>query len=360
MTAELDPNKYHVLTPFRKKLLLLLSIVFIIFLLPIFMYVYYSFAINRPAQNINEAEYEIKQGRPVAHIAKELYELKLINSEFLFNLYIRLSGLESDIQAGVYKVPAGSSIVKLVDIFQNGKNDRRITFIEGQRVEEFAISAVNQFPNVDYREFVEFGRPYEGKLFPDTYSFGANANAQEIIGKMNSTFEEKTSELLSQESLSRVGLSANEVLIFASIVEREIHTEKERPIVAGILINRFKRGELLGADATTQYVMANTETCSYSLEEADSYCMLDIDRAKQVTWWPKDITIQDLEKNDPYNTRKVIGLPPKPISNPGLSAINAVLNYTDTDYQYYLTDSDGVAHFARTLEEHNANIQKYL
>jgi cell division protein YceG involved in septum cleavage len=97
---------------------------------PLLTVFYYNFSINIPAQNLNEAEYEIKQGRPVAHIAKELYELKLINSEFLFNLYIKLSRLESDIQAGVYKIPAGASIVELVNIFQNGKNDRPVTFIE--------------------------------------------------------------------------------------------------------------------------------------------------------------------------------------------------------------------------------------
>jgi len=360
MTDELDPTKFHVLTASKKRLLLIASVFSILVLFPLLTYFYYDFAINRPAQNLNEAEYEIKQGRPVAHIAKELYELKLINSEFLFNLYIRLSSLESDIQAGVYKVPAGASIVELVNIFQNGKNDKPVTFIEGQRVEEFALIAAQNFANVDYREFVEFGKQYEGSLFPDTYSFGVNASVEEIIERMARNFEDKTKDVLTEEALARVGLTKQEVLIFASIVEREIHTEKERPIVAGILINRYKRGELLGADATTQYVMANMETCSYSLEEAGSYCMLDFDRAKQVTWWPKDISIQDLESTDPFNTRKVVGLPPRPIANPGLSAISAVLNYTDTDYQFYLTDMDGVAHFGKTLEEHNANIQKYL
>ena len=360
MTDELDPNKFHVFTASKRRLLLILSFFSIAVLFPLLMYFYYDFAINRPAQNLNEAEYEIKQGRPVAHIAKELHELKLINSEFLFNLYIKLSDLENDIQAGVYKVPAGSSIVELVDIFQNGKNDKSITFIEGQRVEEYALLASSTFENVDYREFVEFGSHYEGSLFPDTYSFGVNTTAQDIIERMSANFEDKTKDLLTEEALNAVGLTKEQVLIFASIVEREIHTEKDRPIVAGILINRYKSGELIGADATTQYVMANKETCQYSLEQSDKYCMLDLERAKQVTWWPKDITIEDLENSNPYNTRKVVGLPPKPISNPGLSVISAVLNYTDTDYRFYLTDSDGVAHFAKTLEEHNQNIQIYL
>ena len=360
MTDELDPTKYHVLTAAKKRLLLIASVFALVIVFPLLTVFYYNFAINRPAQNLNEAEYEIKQGRPVAHIAKELYELKLINSEFLFNLHIKLARLESDIQAGVYKVPAGASIVELVNIFQNGKNDRPVTFIEGQRVEEYALIAAGNFSTVDYREFVEFGKQYEGSLFPDTYSFGIHTTTEEIINRMASNFETKTKDILTEEALSNIGLTKQEVLIFASIVEREIHTEKERPIVAGILINRYKRGEQLGADATTQYVMANTETCSYSLEDSSTYCMLDFERAKQVTWWPKDITIQDLESTDPYNTRKVVGLPPKPIANPGLSAIMAVLDYVDTDYQFYLTDIDGVAHFAKTLDEHNANIQKYL
>jgi hypothetical protein len=132
---------------------------------------------------------------------------------------------------------------------------------------------------------------------------------------MASNFETKTKDILTEEALSNIGLTKQEVLIFASIVEREIHTEKERPIVAGILINRYKRGEQLGADATTQYVMANTETCSYSLEDSSTYCMLDFERAKQVTWWPKDITIQD-QKVPILITPESCRFASKPIANP--------------------------------------------
>jgi UPF0755 protein len=360
--APLDPSKYHVLSASSKKKLFILVLVLMLVLGPILGYFYYSFAVNRPAQSSFAGEYIIREGTSVTELAQDLQERGLINSNFLFKFYLKAKNLEGNIQAGVYQIPAGSSIADLATIFQRGKNDSSITFIEGWRVEEMALAASEKFENVDYRDFIEYAKQHEGYLFPDTYFFNAQVDEEQIIDAMRANFDQKTSELLTDENLSQKGLTKDQVVIFASILEREINTKEDMPIVAGILIQRFKDGELIGADATTQFVMANDEACSLSFqsESSSSYCLLDAQRARQVNWWPKEITLAALEKVDPYNTRKVVGLPPKPISSPGLAAIEAVVNYQTSDYYFYLTDSEGITRFGKTLEEHNANVAKYL
>lgn len=360
--APLDPSKYHVLSHLAKKKLFVLLLVFALVLGPILAYLYYNFAINRPAQTSFSGEYIIKDGTSVTELAQDLQEKGLINSHFLFKFYLKAKSLEGNIQAGVYQIPAGSSIADLAQIFQSGKNDASITFIEGWRVEEMALAASEKFENSDYRDFIEYGKQYEGYLFPDTYFFNAQIDEEQIIDAMRANFDEKTAQLLSDENLRSKGLTREQVVIFASILEREISNKEDMPVVAGILIQRFKDGELIGADATTQYVMANEQACSLSFqnESSSSYCLLDSERARQVNWWPKDITLAALEKEDPFNTRKVVGLPPKPISSPGLAALEAVVNFEESNYYFYLTDSDGITRFGKDLEEHNANIQKYL
>ena len=128
-------------------------------------------------------------------------------------------------------------------------------------------------------------------------------------------------------------MSENEVIILASILEREEPDVNERPIVAGILIGRYLAGELLGADATTQYVFGTNKD-----------------------FWPKNLTQEQLDNANPFNTRKVVGLPPQAISNPGFNAISSVINYKESPYNYYMHDKKGVVHYAKTLDEHNQNI----
>jgi len=266
------------------------------------------------------------------------------------------SGFHTGVQAGVYDIPAGASIVELGEIFQHGTNDVRVTFLEGWRVEEVARHASKTFSNVDYNKFVTLAREKEGYLFPDTYFFNTEATEEEIIERMTETFDSKTAEVLSAENLASTSLTREEAVIFASIVEREVADSTDRPIVAGILIDRWKNGEALGADATTQYVSAVFNVCG-SL--GSSTCPSQ-EQATNMEWWPKELTPEDLDLDSPYNTRKVAGLPPTPISNSGLEALDAVIHSKKTPYNYYLTDEDGVTHYAVTLDEHNENKAKYL
>ena len=132
-------------------------------------------------------------------------------------------------------------------------------------------------------------------------------------------------------------LSDEQVIVLASILEREVRTKKDRPLIAGILIKRFQNNWPLQADATVQYIIGNEKN-----------------------WWPQNITKAHLKINSPYNTYKHPGLPPAPISNPGLASIEAALRPESSSYWFYISDLDGAIHYANTIEEHNANIATYL
>jgi len=181
----------------------------------------------------------------------------------------------------------------------------------------------------------------EGFLFPDTYLFPREVRAGSVTSAMKNTFDKRVSEIGGDKSSE---LKLEDVVTLASIIERETKTDAERSVVAGIFLNRLEIGMGLQADAATQYAVAS-ERCSVN--------------SGQCNWWPI-LTLADLQIDSPYNTYKYRGLPPAPIANPGLSSLKAAINPTETDYLYYLHDSDGKIHYAITLDEHNANVRRYL
>jgi len=333
-----DERKFHKLDPKKYPLYIVLVAIFVAVVLPGVFYLYYTTALTRPAQCDIEKTFVIAKGESTSSIAQRLYDTGLVNSKVLFSFYMIANNLQSKLQAGTYTIPAGCSVKNLAELFQQGRSDTKITFLEGWRVEEIAQAAAAKFNNVGYQSFVDKAKDYEGQLFPDTYEFSIDANDETIIEAMSSNFATRTQDIITDASLAKVGLNKEQVLIIASIVEREVVTENDRKIVAGILIKRLKEGMTLGADATTQYAVA----------------------PKGNAWWPKDLTVDDLASESPYNTRKVSGLPPTPICSPGLTSIKAVIESENTPYYYYLTDSQGISHFAETLDEHNRNIVKYL
>ncbi len=157
------------------------------------------------------------------------------------------------------------------------------------------------------------------------------------------------------QDIRKTGLTLNEIVILASIVEREAQNDNDRPIVAGILLKRLEIGMALQTDATIQYALATTNCLSReALAKWDKPSSINCD------WWPKNITNQDLKIASPFNTYLNPGLPPAPISNPGLAAIKAVVYPQKTNFLYYLSDKNGQMHYAQTIDEHNQNIQKFL
>ena len=357
MSEPLDSKKFHVLSASKKRFFIILGGLLLLTLGPFLSYHYYSFAVNRPAQLHRDATFEINKGDGLNEIALALQRANLVNSGFLFKAYVVLGGYDKNIQAGVYHIPAGSSVVDLSKIFQHGTFDTSLTFIEGLRVEEYARLASLELNNIDYEKFVLLAKPYEGYLFPDTYFLNKNVTEKELIEILRNNYEAKTEGVLTEEVLGNLGMTGEEVIILASIVEREVFKEEDRQIVAGILSTRWRDDYLLEADATTQYAVAAIKAgCD---PNGAAVCPTN-SMMEDMQWWPDVLTRDDLDFDSPYNTRKNPGLPPAPIANPGISAINSVINYQQTDYYFYLNDREGNTHFSRTLDEHNINVRNYL
>ena len=232
MIEPLDPNKYHVLTPAAKKRIILAGLFFVLIVVPFLLRAYYRVAINRPSQSGKEVSVEIMRGEGVSDIARNLLDKGAINSDFLFNVYVYTGKLGNKIQAGTYKIPAGSNLKQVVEIIQHGTNDLQLTFLEGWRAEEFARLATNNLDNIDFQEFVNLAKDREGFLFPDTYSVNKDIQEKELLDMFIANFNERTKEILTETNLTRVGLTKEQVIIFASMIEREIHTEEDRPVVA--------------------------------------------------------------------------------------------------------------------------------
>ncbi len=207
----------------------------------------------------------------------------------------------------------------------------RITFPEGESVREMGVRATAVFPGISEGDFIKTGARYEGYLFPDTYFFFPDATSSMVVNTMRKNFDTQIVSLLPDLTLS--GRTISEIVIMASLIEKETRTPEERRVVSGILWDRLALGMALQVDAVFGYIKGVQ------------------------TYSP---TFDDLQIDSPYNTYKYRGLPPGPISNPGLDALTAAVHPTKTPYLYYLTGSDGNMYYAQTFAEHKANRAKYL
>jgi UPF0755 protein len=257
------------------------------------------------------------------------------------------------LKAGTYTLQAGESVRQAITDFMAGKvvnNEQTITYPEGFTLQQIAertaargIGTTNSFvaaakPGAfaDAYPFLKdlpAGRSLEGYLFPDTYQVAQDDSSADVITRMLGNFDRKVTPDIRQQAAAHKR-SLDQVVIMASIIEREAVTTEDMGIISGILWKRFDDGTGLSVDATVRYALKK---------------------------WDGRLTVQDLALDSPYNTRKYKGLPPGPISNPGLRAIMAAANPTASDYYYYLTTSDDKKTiYAKTNDEQNANKAKYL
>jgi UPF0755 protein len=271
----------------------------------------------------------------VREIANNLKAKGLINDPIVFFLYTRLMGLDKQIQAGDFRLNPAMNMPQVASGLTHGTLDIWTTIPEGLRADEIADIFKTKLPGYSesWRSVLEAN---EGYLFPDTYLIPRDADVNTVVALMRNNFTEKYASVKNSKTTA---LTDAQTIILASIIEREAMFAEDRPLVASVFVNRLNIGMALGSDPTVMYALGfQTDT---------------------KTWWKKDLTVDDLAINSPYNTRKNPGLPPGPISNPGLSAIQAALTPSKTDYLYFFADKQGHLHFATTLEGHNANIQKY-
>jgi len=287
----------------------------------------------------------IPQGESLTSIAQRLQKEGFIRSALAFKILVLSQGQAEKIQAGDFRLSPSLRPGEIAELLTHGSLDLWLTFPEGWRREEFARRLEANLTTFDYQEFLDLTADLEGYLFPDTYLLPKEASPAAVVKILRRNFNKKFSSALVVAAKAK-GLTQRQVVILASIVEREARHDRDRSLIAGILLRRWRHNWPLQADATVQYAKAN----------------LDRQKNRQLrleNWWPR-IVKKDLEIDSPFNTYRYRGLPPGPICNPGLASIKAVIYPQESDYWFYLSDNEGTVHYARTMEEHLENIQRYL
>lgn len=276
----------------------------------------------------------IEQGTEVREITEILANENVVQSDALLYYVLVLFYDSTDIKASTYVFEQPLTVREVATRLTQGDFDTnliRFTHFEGERATQIATNAGELLPNFNTERFITAAEPQEGKLWPETYFVPADYTDEELLTLMLETYDENITTLT--EQISTHALTLDEILVLASIIEREANTKESKETVASVLQNRLDIGMALQADASIEYVLDKPLS---------------------------ELTPDDLEIDSPYNTYLYPGLPPTPIGNPGLDAINAVLNPTESEYFYYITDDEGVFHYSETYNQHLRNIEKYL
>lgn len=287
-------------------------------------------------QDATPVFFVIARGEGTKGVAASLAKQNLIRSPTGFYLLVKLLGIERDIQAGVFRLNKTMDSREIALELTHGTLDVWVTTLEGWRVEEIATKLTKDL-DIPEKEFLKYAR--EGYMFPDTYLVPRDATAAAVAKIFIDNFDKKITSQMRADA-RKTGLTFPQVVTLASIVEREGRTATDRPVIAGILLNRLKADWPLQVDATLQYILGY--------------------QPFEKSWWKKTLSDADKKLVSPYNTYMHTGLPPGPIANPGIESIRAVIYPSASEYFYYLHDPSGQVHYGVTLDDHNANIENYL
>lgn len=281
----------------------------------------------------------VTKGQALMTTAEKLVDQGLIKHPQVFRYYAQLNKIDRQMQAGSYELNPSMSTSEIAQALTLGTEDTWITIPEGWRREEVAayLASVESLTEFDEQEFLTLSANSEGKLFPETYLIPKESTAQQLFDLLTETYTQRVTVAMAAQ-LAASELSENEVLVLASIIEREGKGLENMRHVAGVLHNRLEIGQALEVDATLQYIDGQD---------------------RQGKWWSPP-TIDIKQSTSPYNTYKFPGIPPAPICSPGVDAVAAVLDPVETSDYYYIHTPSGESYFAETLQEHNANVQKYL
>lgn len=312
---------------------------------------YVSYTENPVDKNSGETiSFQIKKGSTAKEIGKNLKEKNLIKNQTAFYLYTKFNNLGEKIIAGRFLLKKSMNVKEiLATITDPSQTEFIITIQEGISLEDIDrklvdltliepgefLKAVKNFNGWQYYQFLDgktlsaLGLPLEGYIYPDTYFLDpADFFSEDLIYLALDNFERKIADLPKNQSK----YSFHQIITMASIIENEVRSFSDRKTVSGILWKRFENSWPLGADASLLYITDD-----------------------------RKITSKDLEIDSPYNTRKFLGLPPGPISNPSIESIISAMSPEKSDYWFYLTTMDtGKVIYSETNEEHNENRGKYL
>ncbi|MBQ7632681.1 MAG: endolytic transglycosylase MltG [Alphaproteobacteria bacterium] len=297
-----------------------------------FLYALGNDIIHTPHKVSESLIIQIKRGDSLAQIAKMLQENNLIEKDTYFILYAKIKKLYPRIKAGEYLVEDDISLANLADLLADGKIYlRKITFAEGLTAREIA--------EILYAEDMldgDFEMPKEGNFLPETYTFSRGETRQKIVEHGQAAMKNVLQQAWDERDADLPFKNKEELLVLASIIEKETGVASERPQVASVFVNRLKKGMLLQTDPTVIYALTKGQT--------------DLNRS---------LTYRDLAVDNPYNTYKYAGLPPSPICNPGKASIFAAAHPDKTPYLYFVASGNGGHNFAKSLQEHNINVKKW-
>jgi UPF0755 protein len=320
---------------------------YIYFILPLFLAAIglfcYVIASIYYIQSPSSVLVEIPKGSGLKDVARILKDGGAIRDDRVFVVYALLRNARSRLKAGEYAFGAGSNMASILDKIVRGRVFlRRITVPEGLTVKQIAklldekgvVKKEEFLEAAEDKEFVKellggSAKSFEGYLFPDTYKYPKGISARELITLM---VEEHKKAFMSLGT-SRIGLPPHSIVTIASIIEKETALPEEKPLVSAVLHNRLKLGMKLECDPTVIYALGD-----------------DFDGT---------LTKKDLKVESDYNTYLVPGLPPGPISNPGMDSLKAAVNPPDVPYLYFVSQGDGTHKFSTTYVDHQRAVLKY-
>jgi UPF0755 protein len=323
---------------------LVFSISVLVFLVAVFLTFAFAFFLVSPGdRDGSEQIFVVKERETLKEVAEELERMHLITNKSLFVIWSKLAGQSKQIKTGEYALSASMAPIKILEKLRKGVVVlHAVTIPEGFTMEQIGdLLAAKGL--VQKEVFLRLANNptalgaygvtasnLEGYLFPDTYHFSRGLNPSTLIDTMVKRFLQMVGPL--RERADAIGMSMGEVVILASIVEKETGEPTERPAIASVFLNRLSRGMRLDSDPTV----------IYGLKDFDG-----------------NLRKNDLTRETPYNTYVIKGLPPGPIASPGLDAIKAILYPAQTDYLYFVSKNDGSHYFSKTLAEHNRAVGIY-
>ena len=302
--------------------------------------------LTSPMRLTDTVIYEMKPGSSVNRLSKELAQQGLIERPIYLSLWARINGQATKIKVGEYRITPGMTPLNMLDMMVLGKVIQySLTLVEGwtfwQMMDqinqsEFLVHQLNGLSDEEIMKHIGHeGEHPEGQFYPDTYHFPKGMNDIHFLQRAYDAMQQKLEEKWQQRDVGLPFNNSYEALILASIVEKESALASERRLIAGVFINRLKKGMRLQTDPTVIYGLGKN--------------------------FDGDIKFRDLRNDTPYNTYTRKGLPPTPIAMPGLGAIEAVMHPENTSYLYFVAHSDksGSHIFSSSLDEHEAAVTKH-
>ena len=323
---------------------ILILVVLILFLFVGLFSAWFANVLLTPKKEMGEDQlFIVKEGSTLKEVATNLERFGIVKAGFPMIVWGKLHGYDRKVKAGEYSLNSHMTPMEILERLTRGNIlTYSVTIPEGFTVRQIA-ELLHEKGLCDEEAFlasVHASPPgkdgnmrvtdLEGYLYPDTYKFGRGLSPVDIVRMMVERFREKTEPY--REKVEASGMTMNEIITLASIVEKETGSAEERPVIASVFLNRLKKGMRLESDPTVIYGIEN---------------------------FNGNLTRKDLNRPGPYNTYTERGLPAGPIANPGIDSIRAVLYPAHTDFLFFVSRNDGTHHFSKTLREHNKAVRTY-